>query len=384
MSARDRGKQTADSAADERIKELECLYAIVEVANATAATLQEVLQRIADMLPAAWLLPEHARSRIVLDGLEMYGGGRRLSGGVRQETAIVVRGVSRGTVAVGYPQARLRRSGSAFLEEEQRLLNEVARQIARIVERKEDQQAHEALQDQLRHADRLATVGRLASGVAHELNEPLGSILGFTQLIEKTPRLPRAALGDLAKVKAAALHARDIIRKLMVFARQAPPQYSSVDLNRIVEESSGLWTWRCEDAGVRVVYELDPKLPAIVADERQILQLITNLAVNAMQAMADGGDLTVATSHGRGWVELSVSDTGPGIPPDILPRVFDPFFTTKDVDQGTGLGLSVVHGILSGHGGSIRVESKVGRGTRMCVRLPIRPPATQSAEGGGQ
>ncbi|HPG00713.1 MAG TPA: ATP-binding protein [Kiritimatiellia bacterium] len=383
MSARNREEQAADSTVHERIKELECLYAIVEIASKTAATLQEVLQRIADMLPAAWRLPEHARSRIVLDGLEMHGGGRRLTGGGRQEAAIVVRGVSRGAVAVGYPQARLRRSGNAFLDEEQRLLNEVARQIARIVERKEDQQAHEALQEQLRHADRLATVGQLASGVAHELNDPLGSILGFTQLIEKTPRMPRAALADIAKVKAAALHARDIIRKLMVFARQTPPQYSSVDLNSVVEKSAGLWTWRCEDAGVRVVYELDAKLPSIVADERQILQLTTNLAVNAMQAMTEGGYLTLATSHGKEWVELSVSDTGAGIPPDILPRVFDPFFTTKDIDQGTGLGLSVVHGIVTGHGGNIRVDSKVGRGTRMHVRLPIRPPTTKSAEGEG-
>lgn len=379
MSARDDKKGSADSALRERIKELECLYAIAEIASATTATLQEVLQRIADMLPAAWLLPDHARSRIVFDGLEMYGGGRRLPEGVRQETPIVVRGVSRGAVTVGYPRARLRHAGSAFLADEQRLLNEVARQIARIVERKDDQRAHETLQEQLRHADRLATVGRLASGVAHELNEPLGSILGFTQLMEKTPRMPRGALADLAKVRAAALHARDVIRKLMVFARQAPPQFSSVNLNRIVEESAGLWTWRCEDAGVDVVYKLDPKLPSIVADGQQILQVITNLAVNAMHAMTEGGTLTVATGYEKGWVELTVSDTGPGIPPEILSRVFDPFFTTKDVDQGTGLGLSLVHGIVAAHGGSIQVESKVGRGARMHVRLPFRVPESGSA-----
>ena len=135
---------------------------------------------------------------------------------------------------------------------------------------------------------------------------------------------------------------------------------------------------------MRVVYELDPKIPSIVVDERQILQLTTNLAVNALQAMTEGGALTLATSHGRRWVELSVSDTGPGIPPDVLPRIFDPFFTTKDVDQGTGLGLSVVHGIVAAHGGSIRVESKVGRGTRMRVRLPVRPPTVKSAKGEGR
>ena len=191
MSPSDRDQQAAESAVHERIKELECLYAIVEIASTTSATLQEVLQRIADMLPAAWRVPEHARSKIVLDGLEMHGGGRRLSDGARQEATIVVRGASRGMVAVGYPRVQVQRRGSAFLDDEQRLLNEVARQIARIVERREDQEAHEALQEQLRHADRLATVGRLASGVAHELNEPLGSILGFTQLIEKTPRMPR-------------------------------------------------------------------------------------------------------------------------------------------------------------------------------------------------
>ena len=265
-----------------------------------------------------------------------------------------------------------------LLPEEQRLLTEVARRIASLVERIEARQAHEQLQEQVRHADRLATIGQLASGVAHELNEPLGAILGFAQLLAKTPRMPRTARADIARIEAATLHARDIIRELMLFARQTQPTLESLDLNQLIRECSTLWAWRCDDRGIETVYELDDGLPRLRADAGQLRQVLTNLVVNALQAMPEGGRLTVATAARDGQVELGVTDTGEGISPAIESRLFDPFFTTKDIHEGTGLGLAVVHGIVTGHGGRIDVESRPGRGTRMCVRLPVagREPDT--------
>ncbi len=377
------GGKVADAALRERVKELECFYAIAQVSAVPDCSVREVLEKIANLLPSAWQFPERACASIEFDALRLRShADRPMTEDSRQEAAIAVRGVVRGKVAVGYPRSAWSQRTNLLLAEEQRLLNEVARKIADVVERMEGRQAHESLQEQLRHADRLATIGQLASGLAHELNEPLGGILGFAQLLGKTPRLPRAARGDVAKIETAALHARDIIRKLMVFARQSPPRLKEIQLNRLVEESASFWAWRCEDADVRVKHVLDPGLPAFPGDEGQITQVVVNLVVNAVQAMPEGGLLTLSTARSRMWVELSVADTGLGMTEDVQKRMFDPFFTTKDVNQGTGLGLSVVHGIVAAHGGRIFVESKVGRGTRVRTRFPRdRERTTYSAEG---
>ncbi len=365
-------QKMADSVLRERVKELECFYAIAQVSAIPEYSAAEVLEHIANLLPAAWRFPERVCARIEFDTLRLCSHADRpmAENSPQQEAAIAVRGVVRGKVAVGYPPGDFAQRQNLLLAEEQRLLNEVARKIADVVERMEERQAHEALQKQLRHADRLATIGQLASGIAHELNEPLGGILGFAQLLAKTPRLPRAARDDAVKIEAAALHARDIIRKLMVFARQSPPQLKKIHLDRLIEKSVSLWAWRCEDAGVRVTYALEPDLPSFPGDEGQIVQVMVNLVVNAVQAMPEGGCLTLATARSRSWVELSVADTGVGLSADVQKKMFDPFFTTKDVNQGTGLGLSVVHGIVTAHGGKIFVESKLGRGTRVRARFP--------------
>lgn len=376
-------RKVADAALRERVKELECFYAIAQVSAVPDYSVREVLEKIASLLPAAWRFPERACARIEFDALRLCShADRPMAENSQQEAVIAVRGVVRGKVAVGYPSSEWPERTNLLLAEEQRLLNEVARKIADVVERMEERQAHEALQEQLRHADRLATIGQLASGIAHELNEPLGGILGFSQLLGKTPRLTRAARDDVAKIETAALHARDIIRKLMVFARQSPPRLKEIQLNRLVKESVSFWAWRCEDADVRVKYMLDPGLPAFPGDEGQITQVVVNLVVNAVQAMPEGGFLTLGTAQSRSWVELSVADTGLGMTADVQKRMFDPFFTTKDVNQGTGLGLSVVHGIVTAHGGRIFVESKVGRGTRVRARFPRdRKWTPSSAEG---
>ena len=165
----------------------------------------------------------------------------------------------------------------------------------------------------------------------------------------------------------------------MTFARQTPPRDTRVNINRLIQESAGIWLPRCAAGGVRLEYALDPNLPELVADDGQLRQVVTNLVVNAVQAMSGGGVLRIETAREDDTLRLAVCDTGMGIPADILPCIFDPFFTTKDVDQGTGLGLAVVHGIISGHQGKIAVDSTPGRGTRVTVRLPINRPHDQPA-----
>jgi signal transduction histidine kinase len=269
-----------------------------------------------------------------------------------------------------YADEMPQRDEGPFLKEERKLINAVASQIGSTVERLEAEQDRLELQNQLRHADRLATIGQLAAGVAHELNEPLGNILGFAQLAERCAGLPEQARSDIARITAASLRAREIIRKLLVFARQDPPQKSRVELNQLVEEGLRFFEARCAQQEIELQLELSSELPAITADPAQLNQVLVNLVVNALQAMPSGGRLIVRTQTGGGQVVLVVEDTGIGMDGDVIEKLFTPFFTTKDVGEGTGLGLPVAHGIVTSHGGSIRVQSTVGLGTKLEVRLP--------------
>lgn len=269
-------------------------------------------------------------------------------------------------------------SEDSFLTEERALLDAVAHQIGVFVASVEAEQRRADMESSLRHADRLATIGQLAAGVAHELNEPLGNALGFAQLALKAPDVPPQVRSDLGRIADAALRGREIIRKLLVFARQAPASKHPTALNTVVEEALFLLEAGCENPGIRFVRELEPGLPEIDADPVQVRQVVTNLVINAMQAIPRGsqGTITIRTAPESGAAALTVADTGSGMTPEVLRRVFDPFFTTKDVGQGTGLGLAVVQGIVAGHGGSIEVESEPSRGSVFRVRLPVRAAAS--------
>lgn len=353
----------------ERVKELTCLYEIAQIAASGDDSLERVLNRIVRALPPAWRHPEAASAQIVLDGRSCRTGprGRAVA---KQSADVVVRGQSRGRIIVAY-HARLRAGDEGpFLREERHLIDAVARQVALIVERREAEREKERLRAQLRHADRLATIGQLAAGVAHELNEPLGNILGFAQLIQKAPRLSRQTAEDAERIVRASLYAREVIRKLVLFARPAPPRKMRVDLNQLAGEGLSFFEARCVKAGVRLEFLPEADLPPVVADPAQLNQVLVNLVVNAIQAMPDGGRLSVATEGDGRSVSLVVRDTGVGMTGAVRKQIFVPFFTTKDVDEGTGLGLSVVHGIVTAHGGTIRVRSRPGRGSCFTVRLP--------------
>ena len=363
----------AEAALRERVKELTCLYGIAQIVEQADIILDDMLGRIVKLLPPAWQYPEIAAARITLEGHSYVTPGFRESKH-RLRADITIDGQQRGLVELVYLEEGPELAVGAFLKEERELIDAVAREMALIVERTEAEEEKSKLQQQLIHADRLATIGELAAGVAHELNEPLGSVLGFAQLAKKSLGQPERAEGDLEKIITAALYAREVIKKLMVFARQMPPRKARGDLNQVVEEGLYFLEARCARKGIEVVRELAPDLPEITADPSQLKQVLVNLVVNSVQAMPQGGTLTVRTQAGDASVSLIVEDTGTGIGEEVREKVFLPFFTTKDVDQGTGLGLAVVHGIVTAHGGSIDFDSRPGHGTRFEIRLPGTGP----------
>lgn len=375
--------QQVQAALRERVKELTCLYQVARLVERTDATPETLLEEIVATLPPAWQYPEVAAAQLVLDGRRVATRAFRDDAAARQTAAIVVAGAPRGELQVCYTAERPAVDEGPFLREERSLLETVALEVARLVERHQAEEANARLQGQLRHADRLATIGQLAAGVAHELNEPLGSILGFAQLARKCPGLPDAAASDVDKIIEAALHAREIIRRLLLFARQKPPARSLVNINKVVEDGLFLLESRAGKEGVHIVRDLSPDLPEITADASQLHQMLVNLVVNAFQAMPNGGTLTLRTRTAGDDIVLEAKDTGVGMDEDTLQKLFVPFFTTKDVGQGTGLGLSVVHGIVTAHGGGIAVQSEVGRGSCFAIRLPVRAADLPERDPGG-
>jgi len=354
----------------ERVKELTCLYGIAQIAGRPGMSLDEVLQGVVELLPCAWQYPEITSARITRDGSVHQTVGFQ-EAGQKQTAEIVAGGRPRGAVKIVYAEQKPELDEGPFLKEERNLIDEVSRQIALIIERREAEGDRLKLHNQLLHADRLATIGMLAAGVAHELNEPLGNILGFAQLAEKCPGIPASAQQDIGKIEAASLHAREIIRKLLVFAREKAPEKTQVNLNQVAEDGLYFFEARCAKSGIELVCSLTADLPEITADPAQLNQVLVNLVVNALQSMPGPGKITVQTRFCDHNVYLIVEDTGAGMSKDVLDKIFVPFFTTKDVGHGTGLGLPVVHGIVTAHDGSIEVESKVGSGTRFEIRLPI-------------
>jgi two-component system, NtrC family, sensor kinase len=359
----------------ERIKELSCLYGIARLAAQTNMGVDEILKGIVEVLPQAWLYPETACAQITFDGRPYFTVNYR-QGRHRQQSPINIGGKRRGYVEVAYLDERPERDEGPFLTEERNLLDAVAEEVAVIIMRREAEQDKLRLEEQLRHADRLATIGQLAAGVAHELNEPLGNILGFAQLARKCSGLPLQAQADIDKILSTSLYAREIVRKLLIFARQIPPQKAKVNFNDLVTEGLNFFESRCANEGIEIACSLSADLPTIDADPSQMNQVFVNVIVNAIQAMPQGGKLAISTRKERTQVSLIVEDTGIGMDENILKKIFTPFFTTKDIGMGTGLGLPVAHGIIISHGGSIKIESTPGIGTRCEIKLPVKRRGT--------
>jgi two-component system, NtrC family, sensor kinase len=242
--------------------------------------------------------------------------------------------------------------------------------MAHAVEERE-QQLKIATSRQLGQSAKLASIGRLAAGIAHEINNPLTGVLTFAHLLRQKTTMDEQSKEDIDVIVRETTRVREIVQGLLNFARESPPQKQSLDINEVLSQTMTLVRSQKESHKITVEEKLASNLSYILGDKNQLQQVFLNLSLNACEAMEKGGTLSITTSFRDGNVIISFRDTGCGIKKEHLERIFDPFFTTKPVGKGTGLGLSVSYGIIEQHGGSIEVESEEGKGSTFTITLPV-------------
>jgi len=235
----------------------------------------------------------------------------------------------------------------------------------------------EKTQLQLLQAEKMASLGKLAAGVAHQLNNPLGGVVLFTKLVLEDYDLPPGVREDLGRVLNDAERCRETVKELLEFTRQTRHLMRPHDVNQAISRTLFLLMSQSLFQDITIETEFDPQLPTVHSDIQQMNHLFMNIILNAAQALSGRGRLTIRTAYvpESGCARIEIADTGPGIPPDVLPHIFEPFFTTKDEGQGTGLGLSLVYGIVENHGGRIKAFSELGQGARFVIELPLTPRA---------
>jgi two-component system NtrC family sensor kinase len=238
---------------------------------------------------------------------------------------------------------------------------------------KEKTKELEMAQAQLLQSEKLAVVGQLAAGVAHELNNPLSGILIYSHLLLENSNISGVDRENLEKIVREANRCKNIVKGLLDFARQTKPELKIADINDIINNVLSLVEKQALFQNIEIVKNFQSNLPMIKVDISQIQQVFINIIVNAAEAMKGYGKLTITTklSKDNQFIEIEFTDTGCGITPENMKKLFQPFFTTKEVGKGTGLGLAISYGIIERHKGKIQVHSEVGKGTTFTIKLPI-------------
>jgi two-component system NtrC family sensor kinase len=226
-------------------------------------------------------------------------------------------------------------------------------------------------QTMMYHTEKLAAIGHLSAGLAHEINNPIGNVVGYAKLLLRDASFVGKQRERLEIISEQAERAADIVKELLNYSRRQELKKERISINSIIDKVIRLVSPQTEKNNIEIIRRLGD-VPYIKADPRQIEQVMFNIILNAIQAIGSDGKVNIKTSETTdGFIEVRIEDTGPGIPEEYIRKIFDPFFTTKPVNKGTGLGLSVCMGIIREHKGSIEVESEYGKGAAFIIKLPV-------------
>ncbi|CAM4215658.1 sensor histidine kinase [Zobellia roscoffensis] len=351
----------------ERIKELTCLYEVTSIiANSDFDQIETSLEAIVYCLKNAWQFDEVTQVHLSLGDYTIQTEGFRDSMTMMDSNIKVFNKIS-GIIKVGYPEDRY--FYADFLEEEKDLLNNVTIAIGNLLERKQIKESEAKVKRQMERTDRLHILGEITAGIAHELNTPLANILGFTELLKE--RIDDSgAVRDLDKIVENAIFSREIVKKLMFFACEMPQEMQPVELNEMIESTLKLLTPSLRTKNIKLTKKFGSDDIRLRADKVQFTQVLFNLVMNAIYYSPVKGTVGVSIIEKGKKIQICISDEGDGIDPKIEDKIFEPFFTTKPLGEGSGLGLSVVHGIISSHKGTIQHKPNKPKGTVFVLDFP--------------
>jgi signal transduction histidine kinase len=369
----------------ERVKELTALHKTARLLQDEQKLTAELLQEITALLPSAWQHSERAAARILFNGTEYVTPLFSLTPW-EQQADFTMPGGKQGLVQVVYLEKMPQEVEGPFLTEERSLLDSVAEMLKSYFERKEAEtrvaqvtqeliernQELWRLQREMGRVEPLAALGRITGTIAHELGTPLNSVLGYSQLLAQE-ELSESARDSLRIIETQVQRMVDIIQHYLSHTRRALSTHRPININELIRETLVLLKPIFQQHRVGVTTTLAESLPPLSGDSASLQRVLINLLNNAVDALEEGGMVTILTRESgppetdRSGVTIEVSDTGSGIPPELLPRIFDLFETTKAPGKGTGLGLAICQEIVKGHSGTIEINSQVGQGT--CIRI---------------
>ncbi|MBU8870187.1 MAG: response regulator [Gemmatimonadales bacterium] len=367
----------------ERVKELACMFGVADSIH-KRVSLEQVFQEVLLLIPPGWHYPEITRGRIRLGEQEFVSQPFEETKW-RLSSDIIVEGEPRGAVEVFYMEERPALDEGPFLKEERRLIDGISHALSEAIEHQQTSRRREEAEVRLLEAQKMEAIGQLAGGVAHDLNNILQAVTGYSEMAMADLDPDQDMHKHIGEVLKAGGRGAVLVRQLLAFSRRQVLEMSDIDLNDLVRNLVKM-VERVVGEHIQLEVLAGHQLGIVRADPGQIEQILMNLCVNARDAMPTGGTITIETENVRvddeyckdhpwtkpgRYVLLSVADTGCGMDEKILANIFEPFFTTKDVGKGTGLGLSTVYGLVKQHKGMVHVYSEVDNGTVFKVYLPL-------------
>lgn len=352
----------------ERIKELSCLYKVSSAIREHNDSVTDTIEATIEILKNAWRFPELATVEIKIDQLQKSTGEIPLHSHF-QESRIKIFKKEVGYIRVHYPSTDL--SLGHFLIEEQRLLDKITYEITLFLERQHVKEQEERIRQTAQRNDRLSILGEITAGIAHELNTPLGNILGFAEFIESRTK-DKQVKRDAEKIIKAAVHSREVVKKLIYFSCEMPQNIQLIEIRPVVIQALALMKPNFKKAKITYTLQIEHPGLKIKIDPIQLTQVLFNLLINAIYHSPEGSNISIKIHNNDQHLFLEIADEGSGIGPENKTRIFEPFFTTKPIGEGSGLGLSVVHGIIKSHQGEIEALDNNPKGTIFKIQLPIK------------
>lgn len=351
----------------ERVKELTCLYEISKTISRSSSIEKQVLKKIISSTKKAWRYSEHTIIEIQVPDY-ILSTSQLEDESVSQSSVINVANSTVGFIKVHYPKSKY--TNNDFLKEEQILLDTIALEIGNYLEKFKNIEKKQLLMRTVERIDRLSVLGEMTAGIAHELNTPLGNILGYSELIKSCNQDPEID-ADITTVINSVIYCREIVKKLMFFSCEMPQQLQLKEIKPIVTFALSFLKQNFQEKRIisEVIFKNDPIIARI--DSVQITQVLFNLIINAIHASPEKSTIKVVIESDSENLSITIEDQGSGISDTIKKKIFEPFFTTKPINDGCGLGLSVVHGIVKNHNGEILVRDNKPTGTIFLIKLPL-------------